>query len=420
MRRASVHTLRWIIPSLATALIAAGCAGFAAAIPSTSVAPTTAAATSTAIVSQPTTTVEKTVEPIMATMPADTATATSIVILSQPTTAVEKTAEPVTTTMPADTAATGIATPSVTVEAPVASPLATPTVAPVDTQRPVTPTATLYQDDFTDPKSGWPNELVFQDYYVGYHEPDFYHVEVHTPNDSAIVTVPGRTFDNFSAETRVLVSAANTAPSGDFRYGLVVRRTGNRYYALAISSRTKTWYVLKSGSDKIQVLGQGTQDSIQGLQAADTLRVNAQGPLLTFFVNGQLVSQINDQDYVTGGVGFYVETFDSPKAHIHYDSLVISQPENLPAQPVLSPTSQASLVTCTVTVNLLRLRPTPQISTMPAIAGLFEGTQLDALARNADGTWIWGRVHGSSLEGWVSAQPTLITCNGSVASLPPQ
>ena len=181
----------------------------------------------------------------------------------------------------------------------------------------------LYQDDFTNPASGWPNELVFQDYYVGYHEPDFYHVEVHTPNDNAVVAVPGHTFDDFSAETRVQVSKANTAPNGDFRYGLAVRRAGNRYYAFAISPRSKTWYVLKSGADRQQVLSQGTQDAIHGLQSPDTLRVNAQGPTLTFFVNGQPVSQINDPDYTSGEVGFYVETFDSPKAHIHYDNLII-------------------------------------------------------------------------------------------------
>ena len=276
----------------------------------------------------------------------------------------------------------------------------------------------LYQDDFTDPTSGWPNELVFQDYYIGYHEPDFYHVEVHTPNDSAIVTVPERTFDNFSAETRVQISAANTAPSGDFRYGLAVRRTGNRYYAFAISPRTKTWYVLKSSSGKLEVLGQGTQDSIRGLQAQDTLRVNAQGPLLTFFVNGQPVSQINDADYTGGGVGFYVETFDSPKAHIHYDSLIISQPENLPAQAVPSPTPQAPLVTCTVIVDLLRLHPLPRLGGEPAIAGLFKGTQLDALARSPDGAWIWVRIHGSNQEGWVITLPSLLSCDSPIAGLP--
>ena len=288
-------------------------------------------------------------------------------------------------TMPGQGQATGnTVTPEATalvntpgVQAALGTPATTPAAAGLASPN----TEILYQEDFTNTASGWPNDLLFQDYYVGYHEPEYYHVEVHTPNGSAIVAAPGRTFDNFSAETRVQISAANTAPSGDFRYGLALRRTGNRYYAFAISPRTKTWYVLKSSSGKLQVLSQGTQDSIRGLQAQDTLRVNAQGPLLTFFVNGQPVSQINDPDYTGGSVGFYVETFDSPKAHIHYDNLIISQPENLPA-------SQAPLVTCTVNVDLLRLRPLPEFGDAPAIAGLFRGTQLDALARSADGAWI--------------------------------
>ena len=133
-----------------------------------------------------------------------------------------------------------------------------------------------------------------ENYYVGYHEPDNYHVEVHVPNDNAIVTVPGHTFDNFNAETQVFVAKANTAPTGDFRYGLVFRRAGSHFYAFTISPRTKTWYVLKSSPTGLQVLGQGTQDSIQGLQALDTLRVNAQGPVMTFYVNGQSVGQITD------------------------------------------------------------------------------------------------------------------------------
>ena len=172
----------------------------------------------------------------------------------------------------------------------------------------------------------------FENYYVGYHEPDNYHVEVHVPNDSAIVTVPGHTFDNFNAETQVLVAKANTAPTGDFRYGLVFRRAGKRFYAFTISPRTKTWYVLKSSPNGLQVLGQGTQDSIQGLQALDTLRVNAQGPAMTFYVNGQSRRPDHRPDYTGGEIGFYVETFDSPKAHIHFHNITIRKPENLPVE----------------------------------------------------------------------------------------
>ena len=52
---------------------------------------------------------------------------------------------------------------------PSPEPVITPTTAPDSAQESV-----LYEDDFADPASGWPNELVFDNYYIGYHEPEFY------------------------------------------------------------------------------------------------------------------------------------------------------------------------------------------------------------------------------------------------------
>jgi hypothetical protein len=51
---------------------------------------------------------------------------------------------------------------------------------------------------------------------------------------------------------------------------------------------------------------------------------------LRFLINGHAVSQVNDADYASGAVGFYVETFDSPDTHIHYDSLTIQSIVALP------------------------------------------------------------------------------------------
>ena len=174
-------------------------------------------------------------------------------------------------------------------------------------------TSLLYQADFTNPKSGWPDELAFDKYYVGYHEPDFYHVEVHEQNDSAITPIPGRTFDNFAVESDVYISKANTAPAGDFRYGLVFRRAGSHFYAFAVSPRTKTWYVLKSTGTSLDVLAKGNNDSIQGLQALDNLRINAFGPALTFFLNGKQVSQLNDGGYTGGEIGLMSKPSTRPR-----------------------------------------------------------------------------------------------------------
>jgi hypothetical protein len=140
------------------------------------------------------------------------------------------------------------------------------------------------------------------------------------------IVLPQRSFNDFVSETEVFVSQENTAPSGDFRYGLVVRRAGEQYYGFAISPHTKRWSVLKSSPNGMKALDEGTEDSIQSLAGADTLRVDATGPDFTFYINSRLVSRAKDAEYVSGEVGFFVQTFDSPQAHLHYDSLVIQEP----------------------------------------------------------------------------------------------
>ena len=191
--------------------------------------------------------------------------------------------------------------------------------------------AVLYRDDFTDLGSGWPDNIEFDNYYIGYHEPNHYHVEVHMPHDRAVVAVPKQTFTDFTMEAQVGVEPNNTAKTGDFRYGLVFRRSGNQYYAFVVSPRTKGWYVLKSSPSGLAVLRQGTVDSIQGLTAEDTLRVDARGPAFFFHINEQMLGQVSDSDYATGGAGFLVETLDSPRVHIHYGTTTIREVETVQA-----------------------------------------------------------------------------------------
>jgi hypothetical protein len=177
-------------------------------------------------------------------------------------------------------------------------------------------------DDFTNPNSGWPT-LTAQDHKYGYHPPDYYHVEASRPADRVIVT-RDPSFGNVTIETKVFVDHTGDQ-SGDFRYGLVFRRSGDSYYAFTISPRSKRWQVLKAAPGTLDVLKEGSSDSIVGLTAGqeDTLRVVANGSDFTFYLNNQSVAQLKDSSYATGAIGFIVETFDESLAHIHYDSLAI-------------------------------------------------------------------------------------------------
>ena len=261
----------------------------------------------------------------------------------------------------------------------------------------------LYDDTFQSSGSGW-QQQAYDNYYLGYHEPDWYHVEVQAQNDSAVSVVPGQSFDNVTAETEAFVEEGLSAAEGDFQYGLVLRRMGRQFYAFAISPRTSTWRVLKSSATALQLLDQGSYETT-GDAAADTLRVDAIGSSFTFHINDQQISNVHDADYSEGELGFYVETFDSPRAHIHYDSLTVRE-VNMPA-PL-----------CTVTAASLNLRAGPGVAYRPPIAALLTGTELEPLARSAFLPWIQVRVQGSEQVGWVYADPIYATCNFALADLP--
>lgn len=264
-------------------------------------------------------------------------------------------------------------------------------------------TTLLYQDDFTNPGTSWP-ERKFDNYFIGYHEPEYYHIEVTGPSYKTTVFEPQkRNFEDFTAELNVLTASSKTAPEGDFRYGLAFRRSGDSYYAFTVSPRGKKWYVLKSSPSGLEVLTEGTDSQIHDEDVDDALRVDARGPDFLFHINDELVGQATDSDYASGEVGFYVESFDSPAAHIHFDALQIRDFE-------------VSLL-CDVTAMTLNVRSGPS-TTFSSTNFLSNGDTVEPVGLSADGEWIKIKFDGSESGGWVFNSPTFVSCNADVDLLP--
>ena len=198
------------------------------------------------------------------------------------------------------------------------------------------PVQALLEDEFTDPATGWPDrDIESEPFRIGYHPPDYYHVEPREA-ETLIVATHERDFADVSIESEVFVDHTDTEIE-EYRYGLVVRRVSeNEYYAFTISPRSGTWAALKSTTDGIEELSRGTVESLQGFapagfvpETADTLQVDATGSNFAFYVNGDLLGQVSDGDYTSGEVGFYAETFAETLAHIHYESVIVREPEVL-------------------------------------------------------------------------------------------
>ncbi|MFN8457216.1 MAG: SUMF1/EgtB/PvdO family nonheme iron enzyme, partial [Anaerolineae bacterium] len=190
----------------------------------------------------------------------------------------------------------------------------------------------LFEDSFADSKSGWP---VSKDekYVIGYHPPDYYHVQVAVPNDRVVVSYPNKTFEDATIETQVLVDHTDTE-KGNFRYGLVWRRKDDNFYAFVVSYRAGNWQALKSSGKGLEVLAEGQTKALVGFAPAgvapdkkDTLRVDAKGSDFILHINDQPVGQVSDSGYASGEVGFMVETFDETLAHVHYEQLIVREVE---------------------------------------------------------------------------------------------
>ena len=258
----------------------------------------------------------------------------------------------------------------------------------------------LYQEEFTDSSGSWPEEAI-DNYFIGYHGPEYYHVQVLSPNYRTLVSTPDKAkYGDVTVDLNVFTVGA---AEGDFRYGLVFRRSGDQYYAFTISPRTKTWYLLKSSSSALEVLKEGTDDSIQGLEAADVLRVDAKGSTFFLHINGQLVDQVNDPDYVDGEVGLYVQAFDSLGAHIHFDTLTIWDFK----APAL----------CSVITEALNVRNGPGKSFASPIT-LVLGDSIEPIGRSVDSEWLLVQIDGSDQQGWVAYSEKWLSCIMSAADLP--
>jgi hypothetical protein len=270
---------------------------------------------------------------------------------------------------------------------------------------PAASTDILYQDDFTNPTSGWP-EAKFDNYFIGYHEPEFYHIEIDSPNFRVPVFLPDKKiFGDATTQVKVQISSAKTAAKGDFLYGIAFRRSGDQYYAFVISPRSQKWIFLKSSLSALTTLAQGADTSLHAADADDLLRLDAQGSTFSLHINDRLVAEVSDGDYPNGEVGFYVQTLDIPQAHVHFDEFTISEFEAPTLCKVVS------------TGSGLNLRKGPG-SSSPVIVSVHAAEVLEPLGHSLDGEWLNIRVQASGQVGWVSSSDKFVSCNTKNSRLP--
>lgn len=181
--------------------------------------------------------------------------------------------------------------------------------------------AVLFQDDFSNPATGWDRLLVGEG--VMDYDGGGYRILVNTQEMNFWAT-PRKDFSN----VRIEVDAGKLAGPDENRIGLVCRFTGNEYYFFIMSSDGFYGTGIFSGGQAM-LLGQSemlSSESIHQGVAVNHLRADCVGDQLTFYVNGFQIAQVQDATLITGDVGLLVGTFATPGVDVVFDNFVVFQP----------------------------------------------------------------------------------------------
>jgi hypothetical protein len=190
------------------------------------------------------------------------------------------------------------------------------------TSAPAVPSNVLFQDDFSDPSSGW--DTVIADEGITNYADGVYRIFVNTIN-SDVWANPGLEFSN----VRIEVDANKTGGEDNNDFGLICRYLDSEnFYFLIISSDGYYGIGKVSGGEQKLIGSQSMLPSELIRQGATTnrLRADCLGSKLSLYVNDQFLTQVEDADFTSGDVGLIAGSIDSPGVDIHFDNFQVLKP----------------------------------------------------------------------------------------------
>jgi hypothetical protein len=179
----------------------------------------------------------------------------------------------------------------------------------------------LFEDDFSDPGSGW-EVGDYADGSIGYRDGGYFVTSI--VEDTYIWGLANQSFTDIVVD----VDATQlSAPANDNNaYGVMcrVQANGKDGYALRISG--DGYYGIHIVSDGFEALVDWTaSDAIRQGNATNHLRAVCDGPDLVLFVNGELVAEASDTTFAEGDIALSATTFEAETTEVLFDNVVVSR-----------------------------------------------------------------------------------------------
>ncbi len=180
----------------------------------------------------------------------------------------------------------------------------------------------LFEDSFVDPNSGWDrfsDDDATTDYAAG-----GYRILVNKEN-SYYWANP----DLHLTDIIVEVETTKTAGPDDNDFGVICRyRDSENFYFFLISS-DGYYSINKYIEGELQIVGLESyefDEVIRQGSATNVLQASCIGDQLSLTVNGKLLYQVQDADFIAGDVGLIAGTFDEPGTEILFQNFKVSRP----------------------------------------------------------------------------------------------
>jgi hypothetical protein len=183
------------------------------------------------------------------------------------------------------------------------------------------PSPALFQDDFSDPDSGWAQGEL-DGGRVGYRDGAYYVASL--VEDTIIWSVAGQSFTDIVIQ--VEATQAYGGPEDDNSYGVMCRvQSNDDGYLLRISGDGYYSIFKRTGDNYEAVVDWATSDVIRQGDSTNQIKAVCDGSTLALFVNGELLGQGNDSTFTEGDVALVTATYEDAPTEVLFDNLMVNE-----------------------------------------------------------------------------------------------
>ncbi|UCC89666.1 MAG: PD40 domain-containing protein [Anaerolineales bacterium] len=192
----------------------------------------------------------------------------------------------------------------------------------------------VYEDDFSDPSSGWDD--AFDRYTTKQYGNNKYYIDMSTSNLVAW-GLANRKVSDFRLE----VDAAQESGPNNNGYGILFRfQDRDNFYRFDISG--DGFFLLSKfhNGEWVTLIPWTASSAVNVGQAANRLFVEAIGSQIRVYVNEALLAEVKDDAFTEGNFGFFASTFSEPNLTVSFDDIKLWTPkgEALAIIPTVTPT----------------------------------------------------------------------------------